>query len=360
MTSMPSTGSPSTTLPTAAPRRSIAADESGAIALVFSLLLVPMLGAVGLAVDYQRVSSARQFLQSQVDAAALGGAGAGPDGNTGRWVERARRAIEAEFPNAAWLDGLTVNGNWQSASRFAAEADAAVDLTFMRIMPGVPDNVDVTVRAVAEIVLPNLVYEEPLLALLDPEAGDYNRLSAYCYAPPAAGGPGGDAIDVTASPDGRSQMTVIADNGGTTYSFTMPRCAAGEVLSYRLENVRMARTQPHLWDDPLRERYEYFTDTVLADGVEQYDLGWEIVETVLCDNLDACRPAGEGGVIPEGKNRVPERATGACTPGKFMYYGWEDRPPGRGWTDRDYDDIRVVIACPVMEFQGDKRVRLVS
>lgn len=39
-------------------------DETGAIALVFALLLVPMLGAVGLAVDYQRLSTARQFLQS--------------------------------------------------------------------------------------------------------------------------------------------------------------------------------------------------------------------------------------------------------------------------------------------------------
>ncbi len=327
-------------------------DDRGTIAIVFALLLVPMLGAVGLAVDYQRLSTARQFLQSQVDAAALGGAGAGPDGETGRWLERAERATRLKFADSTWLDSLVVDGAWRSPAEFVAEARAVVDLTFLRLLPGVPDSVDVAVRAVAQLALPTLVYEEPLLAQLDPEAGDYNRLAAYCFDPRAVEAGTGD---------GRSQMTTIADNAGTGYSFTMPRCAAGEVLSYRLLNVRNARTSPRHWDDPLRERYEYHTDTTLVEGVEQYDLdGWEILETVLCDTLADCRPASAGGVIPEGKNRVPRRATGACEPGKFMYYGWEDRPPGRGWTDRDYDDIRVIIACPVIELDGDKRIRLVS
>jgi hypothetical protein len=155
-------------------------------------------------------------------------------------------------------------------------------------------------------------------------------------------------------------MTVIADNGGTSYDFTMPRCAAGEVLSYHLLNVRGARTQPRLWDDPLRENYEYYTDTQLVEGVEQYDLDWEILETVLCDSLEDCVPQREGGVIPTGRNRVAQQNTQRCEPGKYMYYGWEDRPPGRGWTDRDFDDIRVIVGCPVMEFEGDKRIRLIS
>lgn len=332
-------------------RATLGRDESGTIGIIFALLLMPMLGAVGLAVDYQRLSTARQFLQSQVDAAALGGAGAGPDGDTARWLERVERATEAKFPGSNWVDSVEVDGAWRSANEFATEARAAIDLTFLRILPGIPDSVDVVVQAVAQLALPTLVYEEPLLAQLDPEAGDYNRLAAYCFDPKAVEAGTGD---------GRSQMTVIADNAGTTYKFTMPRCAAGEVMAYRLLNVRDARTKPKLWNDPLRERYTYHTDTVLENGVEAYDLGWEILETVLCDSLDDCKPKAKGGAIPEGKNRVPERATGACTAGKFMYYGWEDRPPGRGWTDRDYDDIRVIIACPVIEQNGDKRIRLIS
>ena len=327
-------------------------ERAGNIGIVFALLSVPMVGAVGLAVDYQQLASARQFLQSQVDAAALGGAGAGPEGDAARWLERAERATVAHFSGSGWPSTMVVSGAWISGDRFAAEASAAVDLAFARILPGIPDAVEVRVRAVAELALPHLVYEEPELAQLDPEAGDYNRISAYCFDPAAAG---------TFGEDGRSQFTVIADNAGTSYDFTMPRCEAGEVLSYRLLNVRHARTQPHLWDDNLHERYVYHTDTVILNGLEEYDLdGWNILETVLCPTLDDCRPVSEGGIIPEGKNRVPQRAREACEPGMFMYYGWEDRPPGRGWTDRDYDDIRLIVACPVIEYEGEKRLRLVG
>jgi Flp pilus assembly protein TadG len=327
-------------------------ERAGNIGVVFALLSVPMVGAVGLAVDYQQLASARQFLKSQVDAAALGGAGAGPDGDAARWLERAERATRAHFAQSGWPATMEVSGGWISDDRSVAEARATVDLAFVRILPGIPDAVEVSVRAVAELALPRLVYEEPELAQLDPEAGDYNRLSAYCFDPAAAGAIG---------EDGRSQFTVIADNAGPSYDFSMPRCEAGEVLSYRLLNVRDARTRPHFWDDPLRERYVYHSDTTISGGLEHYDLdGWSILETVLCPTLDDCRPISEGGIIPEGKNRVPVRADEACTPGKFMCYGWEDRPPGRGWTDRDCDDIRLIVGCPVFEYEGEKRLRLVG
>jgi hypothetical protein len=158
-------------------------------------------------------------------------------------------------------------------------------------------------------------------------------------------------------------MIPMADNAGTVYSeFAMPQCEAGQYLSYRLMNVRNARTKPHLWDatGPGVERYDYHTDTVYEEGMPQYDLGgWDILETVLCNNLNECRPESEGGIIPEGEDRIPQRASKPCEPGKYMYYGWEDRPPGMGWTDRDYDDIRVIVECPVMEEVGERSVRLV-
>ncbi len=327
-------------------------DRSGNIGIVFALLSVPMMGAVGLAVDYQQLASARQFLQSQADAAALGGAGVGPDGDASRWLERADRAARAHFAPSDWASTIAFSGDWISEDRFAVAARAEIDLTFVRILPGIPDAVEVGVQAVAQLNLPTLIYQEPELAQLDPEAADYNRIAAYCFDRVRARTPGDD---------GRSQFTVIADNAGTSYDFTVPRCEAGEVLSYRLLNVRMARTQPHLWDDNLQERYVYYTDTVILNGVERHDLGgWNMLETVLCPTLDDCRPASAGGIIPEGKNRVPERAREACAPGKFMYYGWEDRPPGRGWTDRDYDDIRLIVGCPAIEYDGNKRLRLVG
>jgi len=65
-------------------------------------------------------------------------------------------------------------------------------------------------------------------------------------------------------------------------------------------------------------------------------------------------------VIPEGKNREPQKAKQSCQPGKFMYYGWEDRPPGLGWTDQDYNDIRIIIECPESVATGEFVVRLIK
>jgi len=327
------------------------ADRGGTVAVVMAFMAVPVIGAVGAAIDYQRIITARQFLQAELDAAAVGSAGAGREDDSGRWLERVRGLAGARFGAGGWPATLELTGSWRSDELYLAEATAAVDLTFLRVLPGLPDAIEVAVASLARVQLPVLVYEEPELAELDPEAGDYNRISAYCFDHVAARRPG---------ESGRSQLTVIADNAGTAYDFTMPRCAAGEVMSYQLLNVRMARTQPDLWDDPLREHYLYHTDTVILNEVERHDLGgWNILETVLCDSLEQCRPRSEGGIIPEGKNRVAERARHACAPGKYMYYGWEDRPPGRGWTDRDYDDIRLVVGCPVERLEGEKRVSLV-
>lgn len=46
-------------------------DQRGNVALLFGLTLVPMMGVVGVAVDYSRASNARQALSSAIDAAAL-------------------------------------------------------------------------------------------------------------------------------------------------------------------------------------------------------------------------------------------------------------------------------------------------
>jgi hypothetical protein len=133
------------------------------------------------------------------------------------------------------------------------------------------------------------------------------------------------------------------------------------MMSFRLYNVRNSRTTKSNWDRAAVEHYDYHTDTELDQNqAETYDLGgWAILETVLCPSLEKCKPTNQGGVIPYGKNRNPVRAREACAPGKFMYYGWEDRPPGRGDSDRDYDDIRVIIECPVVTIVGDQTVRLI-
>jgi Flp pilus assembly protein TadG len=54
--------------------RRLAEDRSGAIALIFGLMLLPLIAVVGTAIDYARLEQFKSQLQGVVDAAALAGA----------------------------------------------------------------------------------------------------------------------------------------------------------------------------------------------------------------------------------------------------------------------------------------------
>jgi hypothetical protein len=93
---------------------------------------------------------------------------------------------------------------------------------------------------------------------------------------------------------------------------------------------------------------------------------------VRCDSEAQCTPGSGSSIVPAGRNRANTRSREArpCEPGKFMYFGFEDRPPGQtgansnwlqpAWTDADYDDIRIVMKCPNSGRLGDAFVRLVK
>jgi hypothetical protein len=98
----------------------------------------------------------------------------------------------------------------------------------------------------------------------------------------------------------------------------------------------------------------------MVNNAESYNLGYSLVETVLCNNRNQCRPRSQGGIIREGPGRTPQRANLGCSAGKFFYYGWEDRPPEQGGSDRDYNDIRIVIECPEMTVVGGEQVTLIE
>lgn len=328
--------------------------RQGNMAVVFGVGLIPILGAAGLAVDYARAFNAKNLIQAEGDNLALSAVQLGNDGDHAHLVEHFRQATAQRWGDGYWLDNLEVEARWINAADFQVDVRARVPTTILGALPGYSDAVNVVTVSTARIAEPKWVYKEPEIADLDPEAADYNRIYVYCFDEDEKDDP---------ETQGRTQMRAMADNAGSDYSdFTMPQCEPGQNLSYRLMNVRNSRTQPERWDDhsPWIERYEFYTDTVYEQGLPQYDLGgFDILETVLCNNLAECRPVSEGGIIPEGEDRIPQRANKPCEAGKYMYYGWEDRPPGLGWTDRDYDDIRVIVECPVAEEVGQRNVRLI-
>jgi hypothetical protein len=147
-----------------------------------------------------------------------------------------------------------------------------------------------------------------------------------------------------------------------------------------MRNVRNSRTDGSVWDRD-NDYYEYFTDTEIDPAtyrmtnryVGEYVgsnnvrsdvnlVNRPMLETILCDTQDECRPGTVGSKIrPRETGRTPNTATGGCTRGKYMYFGYEDRPQGApDWGDRDYDDIRIVISCPEWEEAESKKVRIVE
>lgn len=331
-------------------------DRHGNFALTTAVMMVPLLGAAGLAVDYTRAVTLRHELQNLADEAALNAVHVGASGDTSKHLAFAEGAARQ---GSISISGITATDKWLAPNTYQVSLFAEMPITLFSAVPGVPKTVDVSVSTIVESGQPKYVYKEPKVSKLDPEASDYNRLSVYCFDPNQASEPS----------RGRSQMTDISDNAGTHFDYKMPQCGAGEYLSYKLLNARGARAAYEAAGSERARRdtvddaqtYSYFTDTVFAEGRENYTgLDTTILETVMCDTLGECKPHDQNGILPTGKNRTPQRAEDICEPGKYMYYGWEDRPPENGWTDRDFDDIRVVIECPKVETVGSEYVRLIK
>ena len=321
-------------------------DRGGNFAVITALAALPVFGAMGMAMDYSRALKVRDLFQDRADSTALSIARQGPAGADLSMLAHTM----ATLPGATEATDVVVNGRWTAINEYTVTVSGNLPLTLTQILPSTGSTMPVSAEAVARYKEAVRQYKPPTMTLLDPEAGDYNRIYAYCF----------NADKKAGSSKGRSGETAIADNGGTAYNNPMPTCGAGETMSFRLFNVRNSRTTKANWDKASVENYSYYTDTTMKPQ-ETYDLGgWSILETVLCANLDECKGKDKGGIIPVGKNKIPPaRATSPCLPGKFMYYGWEDRPPGRGDSDRDYDDIRVIIECPVEIISGEQIVRLV-
>ena len=346
-------------------------SKDGNVTIAFALSLIPALGLTGAAVDYGRVNAARELVRSVSDGTAVRIAAADADVAADA-LDAARTRIEGGL--GADLADLDVSGGWIDEAHYRVRVEAALETRILAAVPGMPRTIAFSLETVTRRIPPTYVTSPPHQSLLEPEAADYNRIHLYCYDSERADEPDG----------GRRALTPIADNGSppTDYAaqgHVLPTCGPGEVVSWMLRNVRSARRHPDRWDDPAQQVYEYWADTtldpetrVMIHDVRGYRVtagstrtpvdmrSSPILETIRCRTLDECEPVSEGGVLPNRRTgRTPQTATQACEEGMYMYFGWEDRPPGLGWTDRDYDDIRLIVNCPVREQATDKQVTIV-
>jgi Flp pilus assembly protein TadG len=378
-------------------------DRSGSTVTIVALALPALTGAMALGVDFTMYRMVHNRMQIAVDGAALAAAAEIERGGDVRAtaLAKATRDLPADFSGMTTAADITTgiydevtgfvpdNGPDVNAVRVVAERSPGRGNATRQILAQVLGVAPVTVSTSAIAARPvNVWYQPPERETLDPEAGDFNEIYVYCF----------DTLGTGSPESRRTQMTLVSNNmpagqdivaisGGRVTEnppdrVNWPRCnQRGQTLSFRLRNVRHVKANPVLWANPAatisglrpgRPEFNYYTDTILNEGTEIIDLqGFNVLETVLCDSIDQCTPGTIGSQIPRGRNRstTRQRETQPCQPGRFMYFGFEDRPPdqaGRAdswlwpaWTDSDYDDIRIVMKCPNGGRLGDAVVRLV-
>lgn len=364
--------------------RALARNRSGAIAVMFAMAIPAALGAAALAIDFGSYRYVQSRLQNAADAAALAGLQVldRPSDVPSEVVSYAAQNVPGTFGTIMTTSDVEL-GVWnpdlkrfepgpaadQNAIRVTVQRSAArgnqVPTILMHMFGG---SVDLSASAIAARQL-IVQYEPPVATNLSNEAHDFNELYVYCYKYGGTGTPDSRRSQMTLiSNNYRTDRDVIADSGGRITAvpadpLVWPECEAGESLSFRLRNLRSAKNN---WERGIRPtnitEFNHHTDTRIELGIEHFDglSSVTILETVRCDTENACTPGRPGSIIPSGRNRTPLVSTVACEPGKFKYFGWEDRPPQLGGSDRDYDDIRILMRCPRQGRLGDGMSRLVG
>lgn len=384
-------------------------DDRQGIVAVFLALSVPVLvGAAAYAVDFANYRTIAGRMQAAADAGAL--AGVKSLDTPGASSREAIRFVDLNAPKSfgsmTLASDVTV-GNYSVAKGFVAGAGAnanAVRVVTVRstergnaakrilsVFWG-PGEISLSTSATAARQL-NVQYEPPERMLLDNEAYDFNEVYAYCYDNNT-----GKRVDGTETLIGNNLKLPTTYNGdnvthkgktikkGATIKnasdiitiskgkidkvaedpIKWPECSkAGQSLSFHLRNFQGfnsydGKLKAEEWDKiNVSSAKKHYTDTKISAGVESFPgLGSNnILETVRCDTLDKCDPSKSGSTVPKGKNRNPNRETQPCVPGKFMYFGWEDRTSG---SDKDFDDITMVMKCPKDGILGDGKTRLVG
>jgi Flp pilus assembly protein TadG len=354
--------------------RRLPSAEDGNIAIIFGFALPVLLGAGGLAVDYGNAIRIRAVEASVADATALLVAGADTVAGATEGIRLANAQLTSRLGSSNTVSGYQVTGTWIDGSNYRVVITTQMKTALLQLLPGMPRQITVSTATTVNRVAPVYETTPPTFSQLSPEAADYNRIYIYCYS--------SDPKRQAQADKGRRGLVAIADNGTppTDYSKNaLPVCGANEAPSYMLHNVRNARSNPSLWDNKYQETYEYFTDTIIDTGVRTQSMNMQgyrvnsngttssvnmtsnpILETVICDSLSQCKSKSDGGILSNSNTtHNPATATSSCSDGKYMYYGWEDRPPNAG-SDRDYDDIRLIVSCPKQIKVSDKKLRIVE
>lgn len=113
-----------------------ATDRGGNVAMIFALVLVPVIGVVSLSIDYGRMLKTKSLLANAGDAALQGIVGAGvPTTDQGELEKRIRVALDVNLPED--LRGLPFVFSINEANRSLSLTTSTVIPTAIMAMVGV-------------------------------------------------------------------------------------------------------------------------------------------------------------------------------------------------------------------------------
>ncbi len=273
--------------------KSFCRDTRGNVALLFGLSLVPMVGAATVAVDHSTASNVRTVLQAEVDAAALEAVRAAVSVHTdpahaSKTAAQRQTIIDQRIASvlssrtaiardriAPANTNLVYSGEWADPLKTEYRVTASVDVKRMaRVLSSqtiTPVGTSATARMKYDAVMQSAT---PQMLRPGFDAGDYNRLYAYCYNK-----------NETDPAKRRTQMTAVTSNGSSSgkmevdtadifKNVQMPECDVdkGETLSWRLQNVRDSRTNASRWPKDVK-------GTLTATYYENGAVTWHTVYT---------------------------------------------------------------------------------
>ncbi len=126
-------------------------DQRGSIAIIFALVIIVLIGAVGLAIDYGRTFSVASKLRAAADAAALAGAKLLDESVTNETIETTADNYFQTQVTTIGAGGLTASPLRVSIDRDASsvqvESDVSVGMTFAQLLnvPSIDFEVSTTV-----------------------------------------------------------------------------------------------------------------------------------------------------------------------------------------------------------------------
>lgn len=312
--------------------RNFLKDRRGATAVTFGLMLVPILGMTGLAVDYTRASSDRSRLQNAADSAALAGASVFTGANVQAAQDRATAYLRANL--GAEADNVTMS--------FSADNQLVnvgirgeTNSLFMQILN--KDKVDIGVNAQALAPL------KPTSAEIDigEVYGHWAKKVSIIVVRPGStkevvlGTVTYEASDLEAEDwRGIGKTTMVPENGKITL---------GEYKELYLRmDVKKGPCDVGRYDSNTSSRYVTCSPSSL-DKYKNYDSTYRTDDETQVHHLFVGDTATTLKQLPEGSDPPLDKLLNCDQ--QWHFHGWED---GGGWPKQDFF-YKIKSACNAVD-----------